>query len=33
MTVAGKVKLKIVLLGDQNVGKSSIIERYINDKF
>jgi GTPase SAR1 family protein len=26
-------KLKIVLLGDKAVGKSSIIHRYINDTF
>ena len=32
-TVKGKTKIKIVLLGDQNVGKTSIIERYINNKF
>ena len=32
-TVKGKTKVKAVLLGDQNVGKTSIIERYINDKF
>lgn len=33
MTVGGKIKFKIVLLGDQFVGKSSIIDRFINDKF
>jgi GTPase SAR1 family protein len=33
MTVGGKIKFKIVLLGDQHVGKSSIIDRFINDKF
>ena len=32
-TVAGKVRVKIVLLGDQSVGKSSIISRYVNDRF
>jgi GTPase SAR1 family protein len=32
-TVGGKIKYKIVLLGDQHVGKSSIIDRFINDKF
>ena len=32
-TISGKTKLKIVLLGNQAVGKSSIIERYIHDKF
>lgn len=26
-------KLKVVFLGDQSVGKSSIIDRYINNKF
>lgn len=33
MTVGGKIKFKLVLLGDQHVGKSSIIDRFINDKF
>ena len=33
MTVGGKINFKIVLLGDQFVGKSSIIDRFINDKF
>ena len=32
-TVSGKTKIKIVLLGNQSVGKSCIIEKYINDKF
>jgi hypothetical protein len=32
-TMTGKTKFKIVLLGNQAVGKSSIIERYIHDKF
>lgn len=32
-TVGGKIKFKIVLLGDQHVGKTSIIERFINDRF
>ena len=32
-TVGGKIKCKIVLLGDQHVGKTSIIERFINDRF
>jgi small GTP-binding protein len=32
-TVGGKIKFKIVLLGDQCVGKSSIIDRFINEKF
>lgn len=33
MTVGGKIKYKIVLLGDQSTGKTAIIERFINDKF
>jgi GTPase SAR1 family protein len=33
MTVGGKIKFKIVLLGDQFVGKSSIINRFINVNF
>ena len=32
-TVSGKIKIKIVLLGNQSVGKSSIIDKYVNDKF
>lgn len=32
-TVGGKTKYKIVLLGDQHVGKTSIIDRFINDRF
>jgi Ras-related protein Rab-6A len=32
-TVGGKIKYKIVLLGDQAVGKSSMIDRFIYDKF
>jgi GTPase SAR1 family protein len=32
-TVSGKTKLKIVLLGNQSVGKSSIIEKYVKDIF
>lgn len=32
-TVGGKIKFKIVLLGDQHVGKTSIIERFINDRY
>lgn len=32
-TMSGKTKIKIVFLGDQSVGKSSIIEKYIHDKF
>lgn len=29
----GRTKYKVILLGDQSVGKSSIIEKYIKDKF
>lgn len=29
----GRVKYKIVLLGDSKVGKTAIIERFINNKF
>ena len=32
-TVSGKVDLKFIYLGDYGVGKSSIIEQYINHKF
>lgn len=32
-TVTGKIKIKIVFLGNQSVGKSSIIDKYVNDKF
>lgn len=32
-TTSGKTKLKIVLLGNQSVGKSSIIEKYVKDVF
>lgn len=32
-TMTGKTKLKLVLLGTQNVGKSSIIDKYIHNKF
>jgi GTPase SAR1 family protein len=32
-TVSGRTKVKIVLLGDQSVGKSAIIEKFVNDKF
>lgn len=31
--MSGKTKLKIVLLGNQSVGKSSIIEKYVKDIF
>ena len=33
MTVGGKIKYKVVLLGDQYVGKTAIIDRFINDHF
>lgn len=33
VTAGSKTKYKIVLLGDQYVGKTSIIDRFINDKF
>lgn len=32
-TMSGKTKIKIVFLGDQSVGKSSIIEKYVKDSF
>lgn len=32
-TMSGKTKIKIVLLGNQSVGKSSIIEKYVKDQF
>jgi GTPase SAR1 family protein len=32
-TMTGKTKIKIVFLGGQSVGKSSIIEKYIHDRF
>ena len=32
-TVTGKTKIKVVFLGGQSVGKSSIIEKYILDRF
>lgn len=32
-TATGKTKIKIVFLGGQSVGKSSIIEKYIHDRF
>lgn len=31
--MTGKTKVKIVFLGGQAVGKSSIIEKYIHDNF
>jgi GTPase SAR1 family protein len=33
MSTSGKTKIKIVLLGNQGVGKSCIIERYVKDHF
>lgn len=32
-TMGTKLKVKIVLLGDQHVGKSCLIDKYINGKF
>ena len=32
-TMSGKIKIKIVLLGNQSVGKSCIIERYVKNHF
>lgn len=32
-TMTGKTKLKIILLGNQGVGKSSLIDQYINNRF
>jgi len=32
-TMTGKIKIKIVFLGNQNVGKTCIIDKYINDRF
>lgn len=32
-TTGNKTKYKLVFLGDQSVGKSSIIEKYIHNKF
>lgn len=33
ITTRSKTKLKVVLLGDQSVGKTSVIERYMHDRF
>eukprot|EP00919_Chromeraceae_sp_WS-2016_P016922 GHVR01040392.1.p1 GENE.GHVR01040392.1~~GHVR01040392.1.p1 ORF type:complete len:113 (+),score=2.51 GHVR01040392.1:29-340(+) len=32
-TVTGKIRIKIVLLGNQSVGKTSVIEKYISGNF
>jgi GTPase SAR1 family protein len=32
-TASGKTKYKLVFLGNQNVGKSSIIDKYIHNRF
>lgn len=32
-TMSGKTKIKIILLGNQGVGKSCIIEKYVKDNF
>lgn len=32
-TISNRSKIKVVFLGDQNTGKTSIIERYINNAF
>lgn len=32
-TNSSKTKYKLAFLGNQSVGKSSIIEKYINNKF
>lgn len=32
-SVSSKTKYKIVLLGDSQVGKTSLIDRFINDRF
>lgn len=32
-TMSGKKKIKIVFLGNQGVGKSCIIQKYIHNKF
>ena len=31
--MSGKIKIKIVFLGNKSAGKSSIIEKYIHDNF
>jgi GTPase SAR1 family protein len=32
-TMSGKTKLKVIFLGNQSVGKTCIIDKYINDRF
>ena len=32
-TISNRSKIKMVFLGDQNTGKTSIIERYVNNTF
>lgn len=32
-TLTGKIKTKIVFVGDQAVGKSSVIEKYVHNRF
>ena len=32
-TLTGKIKIKIVFIGDQAVGKSSVIEKYVHNRF
>ncbi len=32
-SISSRTKHKLVFLGDQNTGKTSIIQRFINDKF
>lgn len=32
-TLTGKIKIKIVFLGNQSVGKSSVIEKYVHNRF
>jgi GTPase SAR1 family protein len=32
-TTGGKIRYKLVFVGNQNVGKSSIIDKYINNRF
>ena len=32
-TITGKIKFKIVFLGSQSVGKSSVIEKYVHNRF